>query len=404
MRSYALVGASSRSLAYGLPLSNEYADRARLVGVFDPNPVRAQAVANLCGNPDVFTDFDAMLNTAQPDCVIITTVDRYHAEYIVRALEAGRDVITEKPMAIDAAGCRAILDAERRIGRKITVTFNYRFAPHSSRIRELMQGGIVGEVLSVDFEWFLDTRHGADYFRRWHRKLANSGGLLVHKATHHFDVINWWINQEPEVVYAFGQRRFYGPTREARGERCSTCPHAANCEFFVDYAANPLYKALYFDAEHVDGYHRDSCVFSPEIDIYDTMGVGVRYRDGALLSYSLIAHSSYEGWRATINGTEGRLELEEFQSGSRAAEADHFLNFYNRRGERITYATPKTEGVHGGGDERLMARLFSGQPLPDPLGLMADSWAGAMSVLIGAAANQSISAGRPVTIGELLTP
>ncbi len=360
-------------------------------------------MADLCGGAAVFNDFDALLKSARPECVIVTTVDRYHAEYIVRALEAGCDVITEKPMAIDAAGVRAILDAERRTGRRITVTFNYRFAPHSSRIKELMQSGIVGKVLNVDFEWILDTRHGADYFRRWHRRLANSGGLLVHKATHHFDVINWWIDDEPETVYGFGERRFYGPQREARGERCRGCPHAVKCEFFVDYAADPLYKALYFDAEHVDGYRRDGCVFSPEIDIYDTMSVAVRYHSGALLSYSLIAHSPYEGWRAAINGTDGRLELEEFHSGGRFGEANHFLHFYNRRGERITYTVPKTEGVHGGGDERLLARLFGDQPLPDPLGLMADSRAGALSVLIGAGANQSIATGQPAIIEDLLT-
>ena len=102
-------------------------------------------------------------------------------------------------------------------------------------------------------------------------------GVCVHKATHHFDVINWWINDEPETVFGFGERRFYGPQREARGERCSGS-YATDCEFFVDYAADPLYKMLYFDAEHVDGYRRDGCVVSPEIDIYDTMSVAVRYR------------------------------------------------------------------------------------------------------------------------------
>ncbi len=265
----------------------------------------------MCGGAPVFGDFDELVAAAQPDCLIITTVDRYHPEYIVRALDAGRDAITEKPMAIDAAGCRAILEAERRTGRQITVTFNYRFPPHSSRIKELMQSGIVGQVLSVDFEWMLDTRHGADYFRRWHRRLANSGGLLVHKATHHFDVINWWLDDEPETVYAFGARRFYGPTREARGERCCTCPHAASCEFFVDYTTEPLYRALYFDAEHVDGYHRDGCVFSPEIDIYDTMGVTVRYRSGTLADLfarrpqplrGLAGHHQWHGRAPRIGG------------------------------------------------------------------------------------------------------
>src|SRR5947209_16897486 len=120
-------------------------------------------------------------------------------------------------MTIDDEKVRAILSAEQRSGRTVVVTFNYRFVPYITRVKELLRSGAVGEVLGVDFEWFLDTRHGADYFRRWHRRKENSGGLLVHKATHHFDMVNWWIEDEPEIVHAFGQRRVYGPTRAERG-------------------------------------------------------------------------------------------------------------------------------------------------------------------------------------------
>ena len=100
-------------------------------------------------------------------------MDRFHHEYIIRSLEAGCDVITEKPMTIDDVRCRAILEAEKRTGRRVIVTFNYRFAPYVTRVKELLREGVIGKVLSVDFEWILDTRHGADYFRRWHRRKEN---------------------------------------------------------------------------------------------------------------------------------------------------------------------------------------------------------------------------------------
>jgi predicted dehydrogenase len=271
-----------------------------------------------------------------------------------------------------------------------------------ARVKELLREGAIGQVLSVDFEWILDTLHGADYFRRWHRRMENSGGLLVHKATHHFDLINWWIEDEPQRVYAFGERRFYGPTRPERGERCSTCTYKDTCEFYVDYAADPTLQALYFAAEREDGYYRDRCVFAEEIDIYDTMSAAVRYRGGALLSYSLTAHSPYEGWRAALNGSGGRLELQEFHSGPFAGEPSQIARLFNRRDEIVTYDIRKAEGGHGGSDERLQERLFSGKSMPDPLGTMADSWAGAMSVLIGVAANRSIASGQPVAISNLL--
>jgi len=258
-------------------------------------------------------------------------------------------------------------------------------------------------VFSVDFEWILDTRHGADYFRRWHRRKENSGGLLVHKATHHFDLINWWLEDEPQTVSAFGARRVYGPTRSERGERCSACEHAGACEFYVDYRADPFMKAFYFDAEGEDGYFRDRCVFADEIDIEDTMAASVKYKGGALMSYSLNAHAPYEGWRAALNGSGGRIEVEEYHSGHRAGEASQRITVHNRKGDNVTHEICKDIGAHGGGDERLQARLFSGRAIPDPLGHMADSWAGAMSVLIGVAANRSIATGQPVHIADLLS-
>ena len=400
---YVIVGASHRALEmYARPLVERYRETAQLAGICDVNRTRAAYVAHACGGVPVFDDFDAMLRATTPDYVIVTTVDRYHHEYIVRALEAGCDAITEKPMTIDAAKCRAILAAEQRTGRRVIVTFNFRFTPYVTRVKELLRAGAIGEVLSVNLEWILDTRHGADYFRRWHRRKENSGGLLVHKATHHFDMVNWCVEAEPETVQAHGARRVYGPTRAERGVRCSACAYTETCEFYVDYRADPTLQGLYFAAEHEDGYYRDGCVFSPEIDIEDTMSLIVRYRNGILLTYSLIAYSPYEGWRATLTGTGGRMELQNVASGPDAHAPSDDITLYNRRGERTRYEVPKAGGEHGGSDARLVERLFGGTALPDPLGYMAGSRAGAMSLLIGVAANQAMALGRPIAIDDLL--
>ena len=88
---------------------------------------------------------------------MVTTVDAFHSEYLVRAMERGVDVMTEKPMVIDEAQCRAVLDAEKKTGRKVVVTHNYRYAPKHQKIKELLMGGEIGKITSVDFNWFLDT-------------------------------------------------------------------------------------------------------------------------------------------------------------------------------------------------------------------------------------------------------
>ena len=135
--------------------------------------------------------------------------------------------------------------------------------------------GEIGDVLSVDFQWMIKTSHGADYCRRWHAHKANSGGLMLHKASHHFDVVNWWLCALPVSVHATGKREFYTPTMArsfgliAPGERCLTCIEKSRCGFYLNLAAIPGLKPLYLDHENQDGYIRERCVFRPDIDIED---------------------------------------------------------------------------------------------------------------------------------------
>lgn len=84
------------------------------------------------------------------------------------------------------------------------VGFNYRWSPYMTKIKQLISEGAIGEVTSVDFNWYLNTHHGASYFRRWHGLMNKGGSLWIHKATHHFDLLNWWLSAEPEEVIAYG--------------------------------------------------------------------------------------------------------------------------------------------------------------------------------------------------------
>ncbi|MEV5447563.1 Gfo/Idh/MocA family oxidoreductase, partial [Streptomyces sp. NPDC052644] len=214
-RRHALVGTGARAEMFVRALVSAHADTAELVAFADVNQTRMDAhnrwLAEL-GQPAVPTypaaDFATMLARERVDVVLVTSVDVTHDEYIVAALRAGCDVVTEKPMTVDAARCRRILDAVAETGRQVTVAFNYRSNPLHEQVSWLLADGAVGEIGSVHFEWLLDVRHGADYFRRWHRDKASSGGLMVHKASHHFDLVNWWLDATPVEVYAAGRLFF----------------------------------------------------------------------------------------------------------------------------------------------------------------------------------------------------
>jgi predicted dehydrogenase len=336
--------------------------------------------------------------------------------YKRQALQAGCDAISEKPLTTTAENVRAILAAERDSGRCVQVTFNARYAAYAETIYQFLRDGAIGALISVDFAEFLDTDHGADYFRRWHRRKANSGGLQIHKASHHFDQLNWWIGAaapgaDPESVYALGARRFFGPTRAERGERCLTCAYTATCSFYLDLNARAELQAQYLQAEYADGYYRDRCVFADEIDIEDTLVVALRCSNGVLVNYSLNAFAPYEGQRIGFNGSKGRLEVDliERYHGLDEQGALRVLRLPAARAVRVSplfgrpYEVPfeAREGGHGGADVRLRQHLFRPEQ-PDPLGQRADARAGALSVLIGAAVNQSIASDQAVRVAELL--
>ncbi|MCJ7544410.1 MAG: Gfo/Idh/MocA family oxidoreductase, partial [Phycisphaerae bacterium] len=318
---YAQVGIGHRSQMFTKAITETFKEHCRLVALCDTNQGRMDARNKALGAkglvpvPTYRADqFDRMIADCRPDIVVVTSMDVTHSDYICRAMELGCDVVTEKPMTTDEVRCRRILETAAKTHRKCQVTFNYRYAPPRSQVRKMIMDGAIGEVLSVDFCWLLNTQHGADYFRRWHRRRENSGSLLVHKATHHFDLVNWWIDDIPQEAFCHASLAYYTPATAARlglddrAERCLDCPAKSRCPFYLDLAAAKDLKALYLDNENQDGYFRDRCVFSEEINIWDTMSVTVRYRRGALLNYFLHAYSPYEGYKVAFNGTQGRIE------------------------------------------------------------------------------------------------
>jgi len=410
---------------YSSALASSHREHGELVALCDINQTRMDynnaQLAGRHGMAPVPTyraeAFERMVAETRPDVVIVTTVDRVHHRYIIRAMELGCDVMTEKPMTTDIAKCRAILDAIERTGRRLQVTFNYRYAPVRTRVKELLAAGSIGEIKSVHFEWLLNTQHGADYFRRWHRDKRNSGGLMVHKATHHFDLVNWWLGSAPERVFAFGNLAFYGrENAEERGvtrfyDRGTGSEAAKGDPFALDMSTSESLRGLYLDAEHEDGYRRDQSVFGEGISIEDTMNVLVRYRSGAQMSYSLHAYAPWEGYRVAFNGTAGRLELDHLESSYiNAANGD--LNEGASHSERLVLMphfgkpeiieVPKGVGGHGGGDVKLLDALFIPGLPEDPLGRAADHLDGARSILTGIAANESMATGRPVDIDRLI--
>ncbi|MFD6446399.1 Gfo/Idh/MocA family protein [Promicromonospora sp. NPDC060204] len=434
-RRYAVVGTGHRASMYVDALIGTHAPDGEIVAWVEPNPVRAAAyearvAAAFGGARPVYgpDDLEKAIAEQSVDRVIVTSVDRTHGDLVTRALRAGADVVVEKPIAAHADQARQIVDAVAETGRDLVTTFNYRYSPRNSALREVIASGEIGRVLSVHFDWALDTVHGADYFRRWHREKVNNGGLLVHKSSHHFDLVNWWIDGVPQRVFATGGRRFYGDDGAHESGYEPTAGERALNERGIDpwqlsVENNEWLSTLYGpEAQAVDGYVRNRSVFDAGITTEDTLGLVVEYEGGALLTYSLTAHAPWEGYRVVVNGTRGRAELEVTERGSvefgdKAAILDPSAtevfeeDLVRPIGERLVVQRHweraeerpivRGGGGHGGGDALLLADVFKPSAEPDPLARAAGYVDGVRASSVGYAGNRSLETGAPVPVKDL---
>ncbi|GAB2979538.1 Gfo/Idh/MocA family protein [Actinotalea caeni] len=437
---YGLVGAGSRAQMYVDAVAGPFVGHAELVAWADTNPGRLdvhEARLREAGRPAparfAVDEVAAAVREHALDRVVVTSPDATHADHVVAVLEGGADAVVEKPLTTTVEGVRAIADAVERTGRSVVVTFNYRYSPRNGALRELLASGRIGEVTSVHFEWLLDTSHGADYFRRWHRDKQRSGGLLVHKASHHFDLVGWWLDDVATRVYCSGGLRFYGARNAAarglvpRPARGTQDPPLRD-PFALDLRDDPVLRALYLEQEHHDGYLRDQDPFSDPVSIEDNLALVVDYARGATMSYSLNAHAPWEGYTVAVNGTRGRAELSVVESGAvllgpggrPTAVVDHGpdavaavagtprpvaerLLVQEHFGTAEEVPIPAARGGHGGGDAQLLADLFQGVG-DDPLHRSA-TWAdGVRALAVGLAGNRSLATGGPVAVADLGLP
>ncbi|MFD8571272.1 Gfo/Idh/MocA family oxidoreductase [Streptomyces sp. NPDC059639] len=432
----AIIGTGHRAQMYTKALgARAHYDIALLA---DPSPGRIahhnRLLASL-GKPRATAcaadDFAQALRRHRIDEVVVTTVDATHHTYINTALEAGCRVVTEKPLTTDAEKCRSILDTVERTGGELSVGFNYRYNPAHEKVWQLLHDGAIGEIRSVHFEWLLDVRHGADYFRRWHREKRHSGGLLVHKSGHHFDLVNWWLGAAPARVHAEGGLVFYGRDNGTRTGlrrdyvRAHGSPESATDPYAIRLADDPDLTSLYLDAEAAgDPYIRDRNVFGDGIDVEDDLALLVRYDSGATMSYHLTAYSPWEGYRVMFNGTAGRLELEveentwqapRVASGGGGAHGGVVMDRPGRTSIllRPLWEAPRSvsyesaAGAHGGGDLRMLKELFgavgdgSDAGVAPAAGKGATARDGALALAVGVAGNRSLVTGLPVETAQL---
>jgi len=413
---YPLMGISGGGEDAGLGYGADPADpsgAAQLVAVLDADPSRRARFLDALvpdGHPTVRgydrEDFDRMCDETQPDAVIVATPDATHVDYILAALERGVDVISEKPMTSTAEDAARVLAAEKRSAARVIVTHNLRYSARHMAMKRLIMDGRIGRVTYANLEYHVDARHGSSYFLRWNRTRALSGGLSVHKSTHHLDLVSWLLDAEPARVFAVGGRNYYGPDgplRPAQGEE-GTDPYSL---LSPDAVSPGQERTGLFDLPYGLQYPagRRFTPFDDEIDIEDTFVSTVEFSSRAALAYTIDFSSPWEGYRLSISGTHGRIETRYGRDADGEPRPDSdavVVEPLFEEPERLVIAP--TQGGHDGSDTTMRRRLFGAdEDAADDLGLAATSRQAALAVAAGEALWRSARSGEAIDPRSLLT-
>lgn len=421
IRRYAVCGLSARGLAsFVLPIlgltdrtEDDLSGYAEVVAIVDTDADRVAEFNQTLerrGRPPIpyftQTEYEEMLAAVVPDAVIVTSPDHTHEQYILGALRHDVDVITEKPMVTTAAAARAVLAAERASAGSVQVTHNFRYPAAHREVKRLIQAGTIGRITRVVMDYHVDLRHGASYFLRWNRRRALSGGLQVHKSSHHFDLLNWWIGAVPEEIFGYGALNYYGPSSPHRAARADDPYFLAQQGSGVFPTDDDTARAGLFGLHYPEQYPASQplYLYDAEIDVEDTYSAIARYPGGASLTYSVDFSSPWEGFRTGISGTHGSISLLHGRTVDGAAlPGSDQITVAELFGPSRTIDVQPEAGGHGGADPLMRRDLFTG-PSPESLelGLMATTTEAAYAVAMGDALTQSLTTHHPVNLPNLL--
>lgn len=303
MINIALIGTGGRAVAYVHPDTLAMRKDVRILALCDSNPSHLESFAKKWFPNEtlrLYQDYMDVMTDPEVDGVIITTPDTTHRAIAVAALEHGKHVMLEKPLATTVEDTIAIYRTRMAHPElAFRVGFTLRHSPFYAQIKQLLDSGAIGTVVTIEAKEALDKRHAASFFRRWHRFRVNNGGFMNAKCSHDLDILTWLVGEEPLYMSSFGSRSYFVPNEKAAG-RCRDCELVYECK----YAATnePEYWA--------DPGRWDACPFNAEGDIIDRQVLNIEYTGGVVASFTVSMLSAEPASNRTIciHGSEGSLE------------------------------------------------------------------------------------------------
>ncbi len=380
-----LIGAGQRgSDVYGR-YALQHPDQLRFVAVAEPDAPRRSRFADR-HDLDQTQEFaawqDLLAGPQRAHVAFVCTQDQQHTEPALAAMRAGYDVLLEKPMATTAEECALLVHTSETLGRQLHISHVMRYTRHYSLMRDILQSGRLGQVVTVDHRENVSFYHMAHSFVRgnWRNK-ALSSPMILAKCCHDLDLLVWLLDGHCETLSSVGGLMHYRPENAPPGAplRCTDgCPAAESCPFYApfiymdmepvrrsladpdgfvpaDYRGWPV-SVLALDPTPANVLHAlqtgpyGRCVYHCDNDVVDHQVVSMHFSGGQSVTLTMHGHSQVEGRSTRIEGS--LAELHSF-SGS----GQNWIEIHEHRSgcvERID-TTPPAGAGHGGGDEGLAA-------------------------------------------------
>ena len=325
----AVIACGNRSRGVVSHLLKDSNRQVEIVAAYDPDPAQIEYVKGIWESPDTIAckTADEAINFPGVEWVMVFSPNAWHKEHILAAFQAGKHVFSEKPLATTIDACMEIYDAHKKSGLHFATGFVLRYAPLYRRVKEMLDSGKFGKIMSINADENIPPYHGSYIMMNWRRERAVSGPHILEKCCHDLDLINWFCRSHASAVASFGGRNFFIPENEWMHEK---------------------YGKAVFNQWH-DPHAVASSPFISGGDMMDNQVAIFEYRNGIRVQFQCTMSNAMPTRRMYISCTEGTISLDLYAKTIKY----RFLG----SDEENTLAYKSADG-HGGGDDYIMKELY----------------------------------------------
>lgn len=318
-------GGRLRDLIRHMPKIGEGA--IKVLAVYDPDKNAIEALNSQLGyEPDVYDDYHDVINRPDISWIMDGSWNKFHCEHVVAAFNAGKNVFCEKPLATTIEDCVAMKEAYEKSGKTFIMGFTLRYSPHYRRIREIVESGEIGDIISMEFNETLDFNHGGMIMANWRRHTHNAGTHLLEKCSHDIDIANGMVAAKARYAASFGGINFFKP--ENAHYMDDIPPSKEGKKPFCSWMENP-----------------EISPFNDDKDIIDNQIAIIEYENGVKTTFHTNCCAGIPERRMYICATEGGIRGE-VREGILEIKKIGF-------DEPLKDIATGVKGDHGGGDDFL---------------------------------------------------